>query len=69
MSITGCCFSPSAKVLVTSSVDSEGWLYFIQNIVFQKLILQTCFFLIANYMHVMAFLFVSCLLHYFNFFF
>ena len=24
MSITGCCFSPSAKVLITSSVDSEG---------------------------------------------
>ena len=24
MSITGACFSPSAKVLVTSSVDSEG---------------------------------------------
>ena len=30
MSITGCCFSPTSKVLITSSVDSDGTVYLIQ---------------------------------------
>lgn len=41
MSITGACFSPAAKVLVTSSVDSEG--------IFQDLSDLRCIFFVTSF--------------------